>query len=190
MSFSPLNILTTPLEPFTDYSRWRLVVDEDGRHSWTYLRTDEECARWPQKPLDKYWLGLPTVRDQLAARPLHSIDFAKGLPNLPSPKTPLESARNGYEYYKHLQAHDGHWPGEYSGPMFLTPGLIIGSYVTGMSFTDEERREMIRYLMNHTNEDGGWGVCVYVSYHLSARLDPQSTALVTSKDLLLHLGHL
>ena len=98
--------------------------------------------------------------------PLFSIDVAKGLPNLPSPKRPLESARNGYEYYKHLQAHDGHWPGEYSGPMFLTPGLVIGSYVTGMSFTDEERLEMIRYLMNHANEDGGWGVYVYVSLSL------------------------
>src|ERR1700753_1470489 len=61
MSFSPLDIPTSSSEPFTDYSRWRLVVDEDGRHSWTYLRTDEECANWPQKPLDKFWIGLPTV---------------------------------------------------------------------------------------------------------------------------------
>ena len=96
----------------------------------------------------------------------YSVDTAKGLPDLPQAKTPLESARNGYEYYKHLQAHDGHWPGEYSGPMFLTPGLVIASYVAGMPFTDEERREMIRYLMNHTNEDGGWGVYVYVSYRI------------------------
>jgi len=72
--------------------------------------------------------------------------------------------------------------------MFLTPGLVIGSYITGMPFTDEERREMIRYLMNHVNEDGGWGVYVYLSYHLSIRPDPQSTTLVTLKDLLLHLG--
>ena len=63
MSFSPLDIPTSPSEPFTDYSRWRLVVDEDGRHSWTYLRTHEECAKWPQKPLDKFWMGLPTVRN-------------------------------------------------------------------------------------------------------------------------------
>ena len=48
--------------------------------------------------------------------------------------------------------------------MFLTPGLVIGSYITGIPFTDEERVEMIRYLMNHANEDGGWGM--YVS-HLS-----------------------
>lgn len=64
MSFSPLDIPTSSSEPFTDYSRWRLVVDEDGRHSWTYLRADEDCAKWPQKPLDKFWMGLPTVRGQ------------------------------------------------------------------------------------------------------------------------------
>ena len=89
-------------------------------------------------------------------------DLAKGLPDLPPAKTPLESARKGYEYYKHLQAHDGHWPGEYGGPMFLIPGLVIGSYITGLPFTDEERHEMIRYLMNRANEDGGWGM--YVSH--------------------------
>ena len=101
---------------------------------------------------------------------LCSIDLAKGLPNLPPAKTPLESARNGYEYYKHLQAHDGHWPGEYGGPMFLIPGLVIGSYITGIPFTDEERHEMIRYLMNRANEDGGWGM--YVSYHFLTCLGP------------------
>ena len=109
------------------------------------------------------------------------IDLAKELPNQPPANTPLESARNGYEYYKHLQAHDGHWPGEYGGPMFLIPGLTIGSYITGVPFTDEERREMIRYLMNHANEDGGWGM--YVSFHLLMCQTPRKPALVTSKDL-------
>ena len=118
---------------------------------------------------------------------LVSVDLAKELPNLPPAKTPLESARNGYEYYKHLQAHDGHWPGEYGGPMFLIPGLTIGSYVTGIPFTDEERREMIRYLMNHANEDGGWGM--YVSFHLSTCQISQKPALVTLKDLPLRLEH-
>ena len=48
--------------------------------------------------------------------------------------------------------------------MFLIPGLTIGSYITGVPFINEERLEMIRYLMNHANEDGGWGM--YASYHL------------------------
>ncbi len=45
--------------------------------------------------------------------------------------------------------------------MFLLPGLVIGSYVTGMTFEEEERLEMIRYLFNRAHpEDGGWGMYV------------------------------
>ena len=43
--------------------------------------------------------------------------------------------------------------------MILLPGLVIGSYMTGMGFKEEERLEMIRYLINRANpEDGGWGM--------------------------------
>jgi hypothetical protein len=44
----------------TDYSRWRLL-DERGRQTWQYLRTDEEVEKWPQSVADKYHLGLSTV---------------------------------------------------------------------------------------------------------------------------------
>jgi len=44
----------------TDYSRWRLL-DESGRHTWHYLKTDKEIEEWPQSVADKYHLGLPTV---------------------------------------------------------------------------------------------------------------------------------
>lgn len=47
---------------FTDYSRWRLLVNDGGRHTWHYLRTDEECKEWPQNDVDKYWIGIPLVR--------------------------------------------------------------------------------------------------------------------------------
>ncbi|KAI0924004.1 hypothetical protein AcW1_006791 [Taiwanofungus camphoratus] len=144
MSYSPLDIAATGQHPFTDYARWRLRVSEDGRHTWHYLNTDEECRAWPQTDLDKYWLGLPL-----------------NLPPLPEPEDALAAARNGYTFYKRLQAKDGHWPGEYGGPMFLLPGLVIGSYVTGMGFKMEEKLEMIRYLLNRTHpEDGGWGIHV------------------------------
>lgn len=45
--------------------------------------------------------------------------------------------------------------------MFLTPGLVIGSYVSGTEFKREERLELIRYLFRKAHKiDGGWGLCV------------------------------
>ena len=52
---------TELLNQKTDYSRWRLL-DEQGRHTWHYLTTDEQVKAWPQTIADKYHLGLPTVR--------------------------------------------------------------------------------------------------------------------------------
>lgn len=59
--WTPLDVPLTGEKPFTDYSRWRLVVNDGGRHTWEYLRTDEEVERWPQTDLDKFWLGQKLV---------------------------------------------------------------------------------------------------------------------------------
>lgn len=32
--------------------------------------------------------------------------------------------RRALNFYSTLQSHDGHWPGDYAGPMFLLPGLV------------------------------------------------------------------
>lgn len=129
----------TPPEQ-TDPTRWRLEVDH-GRHVWHYLKSDRECKEWPQTDEDKYWLGLP-------------LDA----PILPTPATPLESARNGFTFYRRIQSSDGHWSAEYGGPLFLMPGLIIGMYVTNTPIPAEWSIEMKRYLLNRVNKDGGWGL--------------------------------
>lgn len=59
--WTSVNVPQTGEIPFTDYSRWRLVVNDGGRHTWTYLRNDEEARNWSQNELDKFWLGLNTV---------------------------------------------------------------------------------------------------------------------------------
>jgi len=59
-----------------------------------------------------------------------------------------------------LQCEDGHWAGDYGGPMFLMPGLICVLYVTGQlhtTFPQYKIDAMILYLKNHQQEDGGWG---------------------------------
>ncbi|KAK4587597.1 hypothetical protein RGQ29_018848 [Quercus rubra] len=64
-------------------------------------------------------------------------------------------------FYSTIQAHDGHWPGDCGGPMFLIPGLVITLSITGalnVVLSKEHIHEICRYLYNHQNKDGGWGL--------------------------------
>ena len=89
------------------------------------------------------------------------MHLIQGLPTLPRAHTALDAARNGLEFYKHLQSSDGHFAGEYGGPMFLLPGLIIGMYVTKTPIPEPWRIEIARYLWNRRSPvDGGWGMYV------------------------------
>ncbi|KAK6944648.1 Squalene cyclase, N-terminal [Dillenia turbinata] len=69
--------------------------------------------------------------------------------------------RRAISFYTTIQAHDGHWAGDYGGPMFLMPGLIIALSITGALnavLSKEHQSEMCRYIYNHQNKDGGWGL--------------------------------
>ena len=71
--------------------------------------------------------------------------------------------------------------------MFVLPGLVIGSYAVRMSFLDEERLEMIRYLFNRAHpDDGGWGMYVFsprrfkLRANLFRHIEGPSTAIGTA----------
>ena len=87
--------------------------------------------------------------------------LTQNLPDLPHAKSAQEAAENGIAFYRHLQSSDGHFAGEYGGPMFLLPGLIIGMYVTKTPIPAPWRIEIARYLWNRQDpDDGGWGMYV------------------------------
>lgn len=64
-------------------------------------------------------------------------------------------------YFSTIQAHDGHWPAESAGPLFFLPPLVMALYIIGSInhvLSSEHQKEIKRYIYNHQNEDGGWGL--------------------------------
>jgi hypothetical protein len=76
------------------------------------------------------------------------------------PKTAKEAAKKAAHFYSMLQTDDGHWAGDYGGPHFLMPGLIIAWYVMGQptSMLNEQQTKLMKhYISAHQQIDGGWG---------------------------------
>ena len=119
----------------SDLTKWRLTC-ERGRQTWQFVA---DVTR-PQSFFERYCLGLT------ARPPQRTADSA------------AEALRRGCDFYSRLQGEDGHWPGDYGGPLFLLPGLLIVCRVCSVPLGAEEKREMVRYLRNSQGADGGWGL--------------------------------
>lgn len=68
------------------------------------------------------------------------------------------AAKKGFHFYEGLQNEGGNWPGDYGGPLFLQPGMIIVSYLTQHPIKEPYASLSIQYMYNMQNEDGGWGL--------------------------------
>eukprot|EP01134_Creolimax_fragrantissima_P003456 CFRG3456T1 len=125
----------------TDLTRWSLEV-KDGRQVWRYLNENDKENK--ENPIaSRYHVGL---------------DTSEGTPALSTPVTVEDALFNAVSFFEKLQTQDGHWAGDYGGPMFLLPGYAIVNYLTKNPVPSSHKLEMIRYLSNMQNEDGGWGL--------------------------------
>jgi squalene cyclase len=76
------------------------------------------------------------------------------------PKSVMDAAKRGIAFYSLLQTSDGHFAGDYGGPHFLLPGLVVAWYVMGCPsemISPPQQALMLHYLKVHQQEDGGWG---------------------------------
>ncbi|XP_010731449.3 lanosterol synthase isoform X1 [Larimichthys crocea] len=128
-------------EPTTDLSRWRLTSVE-GRQTWRYVE-DQDFPDREQTMVEAHSLGLDTSK------------FVSGSP---AAHTAVDAALKGMLFYSHLQAEDGHWAGDYGGPLFLLPGLLITCHVAKIPLAEAWKKEMVRYLRSVQLPDGGWGL--------------------------------
>uniref|UniRef100_A0A8C2ZNF7 Terpene cyclase/mutase family member n=1 Tax=Cyclopterus lumpus TaxID=8103 RepID=A0A8C2ZNF7_CYCLU len=128
-------------EAATDLSRWRLSSVE-GRQTWCYVG-DQDPPDREQTMLEAHSLGLDTSVFVSGSEAAH---------------TAVDAALKGMLFYSHLQAEDGHWAGDYGGPLFLLPGLLITCHVAKIPLAEAWKKEMVRYLRSVQLPDGGWGL--------------------------------
>ncbi len=158
------------------WKNWRLFNDH-GRQIWAFKPesnniaehlqnadkiSDDEIARLGVDfQFDR--LANPNSADQVYRHSAINRKFQPYSGPMPQAKTGqqqkiLDSLLKGIHYFTCLQAEDGHWPGDYGGPLFLLPGLLIASYICGTPFPKAHREMMKLYLLNHQNRDAGWGM--------------------------------
>lgn len=157
---------------------WRLYTS-NGRQYWTFevpeqlkslIKKDED---WQLPEGQKFLNEMdqafifdknknPNSADKVmrynrakSVKPYKQIDVASDDSLIEQAK---KSLYNGFSFYETLQEPDGNWSGDYGGPLFLIPGLVIASHITDSPFETPMRVLMKRNLWNHQNEDGGWGL--------------------------------
>jgi hypothetical protein len=72
-------------------------------------------------------------------------------------KTLDDAIHRAVHFYSMLLTEDGHWTGDYGGPHFLMPGLVIVHYIMGQKWDAEDAALLQKYIMAHQQIDGGWG---------------------------------
>ena len=158
------------------WENWRLLT-EKGRQIWAYKCksgvigehlnevtdfSDAEAKQFTEDfSLDK---GVnPNSADKVFRHVAFNEKFRPFGEQIPQGKTAQEQQSitallKGINYFSTLQADEGHWPGDYGGPLFLLPGLIIAAHFTQTPLPKPHQEMMKIYMLNHQNLDGGWGL--------------------------------
>lgn len=135
-----------------------LTGEAVGRQVWWYdaSATTAERPKWT----DSFDPSInPNAGDRIF-RAAQLTQYSGEIPDTAAPTSATEAAKKGARFYSMLQCEDGHWAGDYGGPMFLLPGLVIVGHVTGSLdevLPEPGREAAVLYLRNHQQVDGGWG---------------------------------
>jgi hypothetical protein len=144
----------------------KLTGESAGRQTWQFdssIPKKKKSSHHFDPSINPNSSDVIYRRQQLNRSNFDNIALPPPIPPISSTPEQLaagEAAYIGASFYSKLQCDDGHWGGDYGGPMFLMPGIVIVAYVT--ESMDEllpapHRRAMVLYLRNHQQSDGGWG---------------------------------
>jgi lanosterol synthase len=160
-----------------DASYWKYweVVNENGRQYWEFKAPDflknNDGIDWESAEAKKFLEELssafiynkqanPNASDKVYRSIRLSENYRSADPqeNASKGNNVFSVLYKACNFYQALQTKDGNWSGDYGGPLFLLPGLIIASYITETPFDPPVKILIKRYMLNMQNEDGGWGL--------------------------------
>ncbi|MCD2452608.1 terpene cyclase/mutase family protein [Methylicorpusculum oleiharenae] len=158
------------------WKNWQLLT-EKGRQIWAFkpdssdindhLRnadtiTGEEIAQLSEDfKFDKSVnpnSGDKVFRDTVINSNFHEFNGQIPQSENPEVQNVIDAVIKGINYYSYLQTEAGNWPGDYGGPLFLLPGLLIAAYISETPFPKAHQEMMKIYILNHQNKDAGWGM--------------------------------
>ncbi|XP_050940718.1 isomultiflorenol synthase-like isoform X2 [Cucumis melo] len=157
---------------------WRLKIGKDGNDPYIYsmnnfvgrqiwefdpnARTPEEQAEVEhlrQRFAKNRFNGLPSGDLLWRLQFLREKKFKQSIPQEKvedgeeiSYEKASNAMRRGAHFLAAIQASDGHWPSETSGPQFYLCPMLICIYIMGIMDTilsPEHKKEMLRYVYNH-----------------------------------------
>jgi len=145
-----------PVKEYRMTDNWRYVIDKEshiiseqqtpnhkltgesvGRQIWSLEKSTTSSSSLSHEQNEEVVFSAnrnPNASDKLMRNQL--ISRWKGIrPDITSkPKTAKEAAYKGMQFFQMVQSDDGHWGGDYGGPMFLMPGLICTLYITKVPY--------------------------------------------------------
>lgn len=160
----------------SSWDHWKLLT-KNGRHVWAF-KADSQNIDDHLKHADNFSeqelrafsndfaynrqlnpISADQVfRDHAIKKNGHSFSGDKPKAETVEGQALIDSLIKGMNYFNQLQSDEGHWPGDYGGPLFLLPGLLIAAYISDTPFPKPHQEMMQVYLFNHQHSDGGWGM--------------------------------
>eukprot|EP00922_Rhytidocystis_sp_ex-Travisia-forbesii_P048535 GHVS01072284.1.p1 GENE.GHVS01072284.1~~GHVS01072284.1.p1 ORF type:complete len:464 (-),score=39.70 GHVS01072284.1:552-1943(-) len=143
---------------------WALVDGERGHLVWRHLGRGQQDTTKGDGSFDPRvnvnagdMYARELLRQKYTKRTAHEKDEEQKQ-NAPSCCPVANSLNTGISYWLQCQSNDGGWVGDYGGPHFLIPGFVFGCYVCGHALEPAVNKGLMMYVMNHQQEDGGWGL--------------------------------
>lgn len=164
------------LEVKPSWKSWKLLI-KNGRQLWAYKPSSnktedhlENVSSISNDEIDQFIKDFtfdsqknPNSGDEVFRHQTYHQNYQEFTGSRPVMENEhqqkiADSVINGINYFSSLQNEEGFWAGDYGGPLFLLPGLLVASYISDTAFPKSHQELMKLYLFNHQNQDGGWGM--------------------------------